>query len=344
MAAQSLVLCRDPRVLGVLEPILNDLGIAAEVCSNRLEAMSVLGAHKFNPVIVDCDDIEGAPELLRSVREFSRNSDSIALSIINGSLGLRDAFDMGANLVLRKPLCEREARQVVRTAWALVTRMRRRFLRHVVHTLHYVELDGMAETPMLLDIGEGGFSVQALEPVHRHQGFLARFTLPGEPEELCALAAVAWTDSSGRVGLRFTGMPTATRERLKAWLANHAEAGPPEAPNLIPWPESSPEPVQFPLRLAPTARQVLSTILDVLIVLAAVGIFGGICIAVIGVVPDIELTASGALLLASLGWLLYRHLFFGRAKQTPGVELARLFSSRLNWRQERSAHTFINLH
>jgi CheY-like chemotaxis protein len=342
MATQSLLLCRDPDVIGLLRPILDDLGMGTEVCTERAQAAAVLRTQRFNPVIVDCEAIEGAPELLRSVRQSSPNKDSIALSIIANDTGLGDAFQMGANLVLRKPVSEGEARQVLRTAWALVTRMRRRFLRHVVHTLHYVEMEGVADTPMLLDIGEGGFSVQALEPLEQHQSYAVRFPLPGEDEDFYAVASVAWTDSSGRVGMRFLGMPAAVRQRLKGWLATHAEMGPPEAPRLDLSPEAMPDAVHsFPLRLAPAAQRLLSLSLDVGIVLTAVAVFGLICLLITGVSPRLDITASAGLLLASLCWLLYRHVFFAGAPVTPGSELARLIADRLIWRQQGRAPQMI---
>jgi len=152
VATQSLLLCRDPDVLGVLRPMLDELGLGPEVCSAPDNALDLLQSRKFNPVIVDCDQMDADGELLRSLRKSVTNRDSIALGIISDDAAVSDAFALGANLVIRKPVDAEEAGRILRTARALVTKMRRRFLRHVLHTLAYVHVDGLNDTPMLLDI------------------------------------------------------------------------------------------------------------------------------------------------------------------------------------------------
>ena len=75
VATQSLLLCRDPDVLGVLRPMLDELGLGPEVCSAPENALDLLQSRKFNPVIVDCDEMDADGELLRSLRESPANRD-----------------------------------------------------------------------------------------------------------------------------------------------------------------------------------------------------------------------------------------------------------------------------
>lgn len=310
--------------------MLDRFGLSADVCTERTQAEALLGARKYNPVIVDCEERDDATQLLRSVRESASNHDSIALGLIDDAAHLKDAFSMGANLVLRKPISLDEAERILRTASSLVTRMRRRFLRHVIHTLAYAQLEGVDDVPMLLDVGEGGIAIQALEPMEERTSYSLRFTLPDSDDEFHAVAAVAWTDPSGRAGLRFLGMSPATRERLHKWLSGHGAVGPSEAP------VQPPADVHFPLQISPAAERALAAMLDVSIVVAAVVMFGAIAMLFVQKFPPTDWTGAAALLIGCGCWMLYRHAFFGGVSHTPGARMARLLAEHYIAWQEAS--------
>ncbi|HEU5451953.1 MAG TPA: PilZ domain-containing protein [Terriglobales bacterium] len=325
MAAQSLVLCNDPQIVDVLRPLLDRLGLSAEVCTAREQAESLLGARKYNPVIVDCEQRDDASQILRSLRASDTNRDTIALGLIEDSAHLRDAFSMGANLVLRKPIIPDEAERILRTASSLVTRMRRRFLRHVIHTLAYAHIEGINDVLMLNDVGEGGIAVQGLEPLEERHSYSLRFTLPHSEQEFHAVAAVAWTDSSARAGLRFLGMSPASREALQQWLAAHGTLGPAEAP------DTAPE-VHFPLQISPLAERAFAAVLDLSIVIAAVILFGAIAMLFVQQFPPADWTGAAVLFIGCGCWMIYRHAFFGGVANTPGAYLARtLAETYLTW-------------
>jgi len=337
MATQALLLCRDPQVVGVLGPMLEELGLGAEVCAHD-SALDLLARRRFNPIIVDCEELEWSREVLRSLRQSPETRDCVALGIIGDPLQQRDAFALGANLVLRKPLAVEEALKILRTARGLVSRMRRECMRFVVHTLAYVHLDGVPDTPMLLDISEGGMAIQALEPLEPRRAFAVRFSLPWESEAFEAVAAVVWADASGRAGLRFLGMPPIERQRLREWLDSQGAGGPPEADALA---NFAIDRVHLPLQLAPAAQLALSVFLDLVIVLGAVAVFGATAIALTGDMPHAEYPAASALLLASVCWLIYRYAFFGRVSMTPGGHLAAAAADRCLawWYNRRIAST-----
>jgi CheY-like chemotaxis protein len=338
VATQSLLLCRDPDVLGVLRPMLDELGLGPEVCSTPDNALDLLQSRKFNPVIVDCDQMDADGELLRGLRESPANRDSIALGIISDEAAASDAFALGANLVIRKPVDAEEAGRILRTARALVTKMRRRFLRHMLHTLAYVHVDGLNDTPMLLDISEGGIALQALDPLEERRAFSIRFSLPGDPEEFEAVAAAVWNDISGRAGMRFLGLPVAVRERLREWLAVHGAGGPADvsSDNDPAWDQDQ---VHLPLQLAPTAQAICGAAVDLLIVAAAVGVFGLVSWAITAQVPPAPAGGSAAMLLGCLCWLVYRYVFFRGPSITPGGHVVVALAGRvLVWLYNRQQH------
>jgi CheY-like chemotaxis protein len=321
MTTQSLLLCNDPAAIGVLRDTLNELGIDAEVCELREAALDVLDRRRFDPIIIDCDTIDSDGSVMRKMRESDTNRDSIALGIIRDDTQVRDVYSSGANFVLRKPVSYEEAGRVLRTARSLITRMRRHFLRCVVDTLAYARIDGIDDRPMLLDISEGGLAVQALEPLEPRRAFAVHFNLPGESEEFEAVAAAAWSDPSGRCGLRFLGMPPVQRERLKLWLERNGASGPGEAPIDISLPAGGPR-VHLPVQVSPFFHHAMTAVFDLAIVGSAVAVFVAIAYAFVGAAAPADKTTSAMLLLLCVAWLLYRYVFFGTVVMTPGGHAA----------------------
>src|SRR5512141_1604685 len=100
MALQSLLLSRDDDVIRVLRRVLNDLEIEVEVCTLPDKAAEQLKLKKWDAIIIDCDDVHGAVDVLRTLRQLPSNKTSTAFAIINGVTSVRTAFEMGANLAL----------------------------------------------------------------------------------------------------------------------------------------------------------------------------------------------------------------------------------------------------
>lgn len=335
MSTQSLLLCKDPDAVGVLRQTLSELGIDAEVCEARETALDAVGRRRFDPIIVDCDQLDADGEVLRRVRESATNRDVIALGIIRDDAQVRDVYSNGANFVIRKPVSYEEAGVVLRTARSLVTRMRRRFLRCVVNTLAYARIDGVDDRPMLLDISEGGMAIQALEPLEPRRAFAVHFALPGEEEDFEAVVVAAWSDTSGRCGLRFLGMAPVQRERLKAWLERNGASGPGEAPIDISLP-TGPS-VHFPVQVSSVLHQSVGAALDLAVVAAAVAVFVVIAHVFVGNATPPDKTWSAIALMMCVAWLMYRYAFFGTVVMTPGGHLAADLCDRVvAWQYNRT--------
>lgn len=335
MPTQSLILCSDSDAIGVIRHTLNELGIDAEVCDVRETAIDILDRRRFDPIIIDCDQIDADGSVLRKLRQSNANRDSIALGIIRDDSQVREVYSSGANFVIRKPVSYEEAGLILRTARGLVMRMRRHFLRCVIDTLAYARIDGVDDRPMLLDISEGGLAIQASEPLEPKRAFAVHFNLPGEKESFEAVAATAWSDSSGRCGLRFLGMPPVQRERLKGWLDRNGAAGPGEAPIDISLPVGPH--VQLPVQVSPVLHNTLSAAIDLSLVSAAVAVFVGIAYVFVGAAAPGDKTTSAIMLLMCLAWLVYRYVFFGTVVMTPGGHAAASACDRvLAWHYNRT--------
>src|SRR5438552_17425880 len=104
MPLESLLLSRDREVTRVIQAALEKLPIQIEVCGGVSSGQEILRTEKFDAVIVDCDDLKGGLSVLASLRKGASNKNSVTFAILNGTTTTQQAFQMGANFVLQKPI------------------------------------------------------------------------------------------------------------------------------------------------------------------------------------------------------------------------------------------------
>ena len=143
---------------------------------------------------------------------------------------------------------------------------RRRRVRHKLQTPVYASFNrpqtGMVlDLSELLDLHEDGFAVQAAERLEVNQALTFCLDLPETSAYIHGTGHVVWSDSAGRGGIRFSGLPDSSRHPLKEWLfanlligcanqaarteqlTRHLEARPAEPPPAAP---AEPPPVLEP--------------------------------------------------------------------------------------------------
>lgn len=219
MGLASLLISRDTTVVQVLRPTLEKLSITVELCSAVRSGTEILGASKFDAVIVDCDDMQGGVEILQNLRRTRSNRNSVAFAILNGKTTTRQAFEMGANFVLQKPISPLNATRCFDAALTFMDRERRRYFRHpveipvLIHFSHGTELKTITS-----NLSEGGMAVRFPGEMPKDMISKIQFTLPNTHTSLELKADVAWADKAGRAGLRFLDVPQSSQHQLESCL------------------------------------------------------------------------------------------------------------------------------
>src|SRR4051812_30293229 len=116
MSLEALLLIRDPEALRVFRKVLDANGISAQVCDDCADAQERLARHKYDAVVVDCDDIPDAPAALRELRAGKANKHAIAFALTNGTTTVKSAYEMGANFVIDKPFTVERLQRSMRAA------------------------------------------------------------------------------------------------------------------------------------------------------------------------------------------------------------------------------------
>ena len=148
MALHALLLSRDPEVHRTIRRVLDAANIDLDLSNNADQARHILLRRKYDALLVDCDDMPNGPLVLRELRQGKSNKSCIAFALVNGKTTIQQAFEMGANFVLDKPVSLERATRSVRAAQGLIMRERRRYHRHLIKATGAILVDQGAELPL----------------------------------------------------------------------------------------------------------------------------------------------------------------------------------------------------
>lgn len=226
MPLQSLLLCRNQPAVKVLGAALDELDIKKQVCAGTMQALDLLARRRFGALIIDLD-LEGAADVLRSARRANGNHKAVLFAMIGVNGNISSAFEMGANFVLYKPLSSEQTIRALRAGKGFMHSERRRQTRQPIETLAYLRQDdGPAYPAIVLDVNQGGFALQTAQPMQAGRDFRFWFWLPSTTTLIDGLGTIAWANSSGNAGIRFTAISSACARDLKMWLAKRGSKRP----------------------------------------------------------------------------------------------------------------------
>src|SRR5579884_3458769 len=222
MPLQSLLLCRNQPAVKILGAALEELDIKKQVCGATTQAIDLLARRRFGALIIDLD-VEGAHDILRSARQAHGHHKAVLFAMIGASGNISSAFELGANFVLYKPLNSEQTVRALRAGKGFMQAERRHQVRQPIETLAYLRQDeGPAYPAVVLDVNQGGFALQTAQPMQAGRDFRFWFWLPSTTTLIDGLGTIAWANSSGNAGIRFTAISGACARDLKMWLAKRA--------------------------------------------------------------------------------------------------------------------------
>jgi CheY-like chemotaxis protein len=209
MALDSLLLSQDPELVRVIRPTLEKLSIEVEICHEARAGADILITDKFDAVIVDCDDLNGGLAVLQGLRSTPSNRNSVAFAILNGKrTTTQEAFGMGANFVLQKPISLLNAS---------------RYFRQPVKMLVKVVFEGKTLSATSTNISEGGIALMLREALPKGASPHLKFCLPETDVQIDVEAEVAWVNVKGLAGFRFHDLAKNSQEKLDRWLDDQME-------------------------------------------------------------------------------------------------------------------------
>ena len=224
MNLESLVISCDAALLGVLRPTLEKIDVKIEVCPESRPGNEMLAKRKFDAVISDCDDLQGGVTILRDLRQTQSNACSVAFAVLNGKTTTQEAFQMGANFVLQKPLTPLHAARCFNAALNFMVRERRRYFRQPVEMPVQIKSPQRPDlTVTSTNVSEGGLAIRTTARLLKEVPVELQFTLPQSNASLELRGRVAWADGTGHAGIHFVDVPQSSQYQLDRWLTERLE-------------------------------------------------------------------------------------------------------------------------
>jgi CheY-like chemotaxis protein len=223
MALETLLLSADREVIRILHRVLQDVGVDLLLTPTSNDAADLLARRKFDAVIVDCGNMPGATDIVPRLRQGTSNRSSIVFAVINEGSTLRNAFGLGANFVLEKPLSVERASRTFRAALGLMVRERRRYFRLDIEIPISVDTgDGIVYSLVTTNLSEGGLAVRAPRRLAPGTKLRLKLSLPNDRAIECR-GEVAWSTDDGRSGLKLLALTDAARQQLTAFIAANCD-------------------------------------------------------------------------------------------------------------------------
>jgi CheY-like chemotaxis protein len=212
---------RDPTLLGHIQASLGTHGSSLHFRQDPTSAVEIASRRHLDGFVIDCDNAPGDAGALAQVRSTPANKHTFILAVLNGWTNTEEAFELGADFVLCKPIQQARLRSVLDIAIPKMEREHRRYFRYNVDLLvQFRNPLGQSFAARMQNVSEGGMAIKLIDPVHLEGVVIVEFELPSvQPQPFHAKAEVVWSDSFV-MGLRFLYMERHSGIALQTWLGS----------------------------------------------------------------------------------------------------------------------------
>jgi hypothetical protein len=220
----ALIVSRDKTIASLTISALSKYAISADVCLKE-ELPRRISRSRYELLVIDWESDVAAMEVLDTVRSAPSMRTAVVLAIVPNSGKASEASAIGAHFVLQPPISRVALDNVIRAAFGLIVRERRRYFRCPIDisVIAHRRTEG-AWQGRLANISEGGMCI--LPPVSLRPGehLTVEFVLPSSSAEISAECDVQWADAEGRVGLQFERISPQAKSDLQHWLTQQLDA------------------------------------------------------------------------------------------------------------------------
>lgn len=120
MSYRALLFCPDEKTARTVTQVLTELDFSVETSAEPFAAVKKLTSEHFDALVVDGDNQQNATLLFKTARNSGLNQNSLSVAIVEGQSGVAKAFQIGANLVLTKPINVEQSKGTLRVARGLL--------------------------------------------------------------------------------------------------------------------------------------------------------------------------------------------------------------------------------
>jgi DNA-binding response OmpR family regulator len=208
----------------LVQNAMRQFAVAGEACEDPEVALRLIRSRKYEAVVIDFQFGPVARQLLREVRSSSSNRRSVVFALVDHDSEANEAFISGSSFTLSKPVVEEKAIRLIRAAYGMILRERRRYFRCPISIpvkLYYP--DRPPQDACLVNLSEGGMCVQSSSIIAKDEQIFVEFTLPFAQAEISCQTTVCWANDRGQAGLEIASVPRDMKVQLDGWLARRLD-------------------------------------------------------------------------------------------------------------------------
>jgi hypothetical protein len=177
-----------------------------------------LSHRKFDAVIVDLQLREQAGVIMDEVRLSPSNRTAVTFAISGGDVDATTAFRRRTGFVFERPLSTQSIRGVLKPAYGLILRERRRYFRCPISSPVTIVRRNMPEvTCQSVNISEGGMAVSTSVPLNAGEPVQVQFSIP-DHKPFVAESTICWL-KTGHLGVRFVSLSSERKSELQQRLS-----------------------------------------------------------------------------------------------------------------------------
>ena len=120
MGYQAVLFCPDEKLARVVSQVFDEVDFAVDPVNDPFATVKKLMAQHYDAIVVDCENEQNSSLLFKSAHNSPFNQNSLAIGLVEGQAGVAQAYRMGANLVLTKPINVEQAKGTLRIARGLL--------------------------------------------------------------------------------------------------------------------------------------------------------------------------------------------------------------------------------
>jgi CheY-like chemotaxis protein len=223
VGVRALLVSGDIQTLDTLCHFMGQMAIQVEVCSDFVLAAAKLCHSRFEALVVDFKQREGALEFLKKSRQMTSHKSSVVLAVLNSNDDMPCAFRAGASFVLVRPFSAQVLLRTLRVAHPLMMHERRRNFRYPVQIPVHVTNGAHEMVATSANISEAGIALTRAPGLKMGDRVILLLMLPGSEVGAKINAEVTWREDDGTGGLEFVNVPLALKEELAIWLGDKLE-------------------------------------------------------------------------------------------------------------------------
>jgi CheY-like chemotaxis protein len=193
--ATALIVTTDKNLNSLLADALRTVAIAAESCESALECFEVVKHKRFEAAFID---FSNEPTAIDAVRSSPSSRTALIIAMTVNEEQSAEAFARGVHFVLQQPISRSIVDGIIRAAYGLIIRERRRYFRCPIDVtiLAHRRTEGIWRG-RAANVSEGGVCIFAPVALATGEPLELQFMLPSSTIEISADCEVLWVDESG---------------------------------------------------------------------------------------------------------------------------------------------------